>query len=91
MDADAGLGLGLSSIEQYATFEDYLDGQVSETDMFYLEDEVRVLDWLRLLSEERAGAGRVIDLPAPTPHPSLVPRTSPASSWNWATAGAAIL
>mmetsp|Transcript_30711 Transcript_30711/g.52719 ORF Transcript_30711/g.52719 Transcript_30711/m.52719 type:complete len:234 (-) Transcript_30711:166-867(-) len=36
---DAGLGLGLSSIEQYATFEDYLDGQVSETDMFYLEDE----------------------------------------------------
>ena len=40
MDADAGLGLGLSSIEQYATFEDYLDGQVSETDMFYLEDEV---------------------------------------------------
>lgn len=28
-----------TSLEQYATYEDYLDAQVSETDMFYLEDE----------------------------------------------------
>ncbi|KAJ8613501.1 hypothetical protein CTAYLR_002175 [Chrysophaeum taylorii] len=27
------------SLEQFATYEDYLDAQVSETDMFYLEDE----------------------------------------------------
>ncbi|KAF0689803.1 Aste57867_18761 [Aphanomyces stellatus] len=27
------------SLDQYATYEDYLDSQISETDIFYLEDE----------------------------------------------------
>jgi len=30
---------GVDSLEQYATYEDYLDSQISETDMYYLEDE----------------------------------------------------
>merc|ERR1711865_1359232 len=30
---------GADSLEQYATYEDYLDSQISETDMYYLEDE----------------------------------------------------
>mmetsp|Transcript_28264 Transcript_28264/g.33506 ORF Transcript_28264/g.33506 Transcript_28264/m.33506 type:complete len:145 (+) Transcript_28264:44-478(+) len=29
----------MDSMGQYITFEDYLDAQVSETDMYYLEDE----------------------------------------------------
>lgn len=37
-DDEAMLGL-TDSLEQFATFEDYLDSQVSDTDMFYLEDE----------------------------------------------------
>ena len=28
---------GVDSLEQYATYEDYLDSQISETDMYYLE------------------------------------------------------
>ena len=31
--------LGTDGFEQFATYEDYLDAQVSETDMYYLEDE----------------------------------------------------
>lgn len=27
------------SLDQFATYEDYLDSQLSETDLFYLEDE----------------------------------------------------
>ena len=34
-----GGGLGGDSLEQFASYEDYLDAQVSETDMYYLEDE----------------------------------------------------
>jgi hypothetical protein len=34
-----GEGLVGDSLEQYATYEDYLDSQISETDMYYLEDE----------------------------------------------------
>ena len=32
-------GTGADSLDQYATYEDYLDSQISGTDMFYLEDE----------------------------------------------------
>merc|ERR1719157_280062 len=30
---------GADSLEQYATYEDYLDSQISPTDLYYLEDE----------------------------------------------------
>ena len=36
---DDSSALGLDTLEQFATYEDYLDSQVSETDMYYLEDE----------------------------------------------------
>ena len=36
---DDSTALGLDTLEQFATYEDYLDSQVSETDMYYLEDE----------------------------------------------------
>ena len=36
---DDGAGLALDVVEQFATYEDYLDSQVTDTDMFYLEDE----------------------------------------------------
>jgi len=32
-------GLALDVVEQFATYEDYLDSQVTDTDMFFLEDE----------------------------------------------------
>ncbi|GLD93798.1 hypothetical protein PINS_up002403 [Pythium insidiosum] len=32
-------GFGSESLDQYATYEDYLDAQLTETDLFYLEDE----------------------------------------------------
>jgi hypothetical protein len=37
-DEPESLG-GADSLEQFATYEDYLDSQISETDMYYLEDE----------------------------------------------------
>ena len=30
---------GASIIDEYATYEDYLDSQISATDIYYLEDE----------------------------------------------------
>ncbi|KAJ0404480.1 hypothetical protein P43SY_008800 [Pythium insidiosum] len=32
-------GFGSETLDQYATYEDYLDAQLTETDLFYLEDE----------------------------------------------------
>ena len=32
-------GVGADALEQFTDYEAYLDSQVSETDMFYLEDE----------------------------------------------------
>ncbi|CAN0249812.1 unnamed protein product [Ectocarpus sp. 8 AP-2014] len=29
----------MDTVEQYETYEDYLDSQVTETDMYYLQDE----------------------------------------------------
>ena len=37
--ADVDAGLDLDVAEQYATYEDYLDSQITETDMYFLEDE----------------------------------------------------
>ena len=38
MDNDEGIGMeGVES--QFATYEDYLDSQISPTDLYYLEDE----------------------------------------------------
>jgi len=37
--ADADAGVDLDVAEQYATYEDYLDSQITETDMYFLEDE----------------------------------------------------
>ncbi len=37
--ADEDLGVGDSIVGEYATYEDYLDSQISATDIYYLEDE----------------------------------------------------
>mmetsp|Transcript_22482 Transcript_22482/g.69638 ORF Transcript_22482/g.69638 Transcript_22482/m.69638 type:complete len:233 (-) Transcript_22482:137-835(-) len=36
---DQSVSIGVDVADQYGTYEDYLDSQVNETDMFYLEDE----------------------------------------------------
>ncbi|KAJ3162351.1 hypothetical protein HDU86_004831 [Geranomyces michiganensis] len=36
---DLQSGTGDSTVAEFATYEDYLDNQVSETDLFYLEDK----------------------------------------------------
>mmetsp|Transcript_9263 Transcript_9263/g.14216 ORF Transcript_9263/g.14216 Transcript_9263/m.14216 type:complete len:246 (-) Transcript_9263:205-942(-) len=36
---DDSTALGMDTVEQYETYEDYLDSQVTDTDMYYLEDE----------------------------------------------------
>ena len=36
---DNGADLGLDVVEQFDTYEDYLDSQLTATDMFYLEEE----------------------------------------------------
>jgi hypothetical protein len=33
-------GAGTDSLDQFATYEDYLDSQISGTDMFYLEENL---------------------------------------------------
>ena len=33
------VGLGSNVVTEIATYEDYLDSQISEIDMYYLEDE----------------------------------------------------
>lgn len=39
MGADDNDDTGLDIVEQFDTYEDYLDSQLNETDLFYLEDE----------------------------------------------------
>ncbi|CAM9542609.1 unnamed protein product [Discosporangium mesarthrocarpum] len=39
LPSDDGLHDVLDTVEQYETYEDYLDSQVTETDMYYLQDE----------------------------------------------------
>ncbi|KER19040.1 hypothetical protein T265_15692, partial [Opisthorchis viverrini] len=37
---DEGLPIGLdSAVTQFSTYEDFLDSQITATDLFYLEDE----------------------------------------------------
>lgn len=35
---------GGESLDRFATYEDYLDSQISETDMYYLEVKRRIYD-----------------------------------------------
>lgn len=44
----AGFGEGKEGALEYATFEDYLDSQITETDMYYLEDEELARDLVEL-------------------------------------------
>ena len=37
--AEEDLAVGDSIVGEYATYEDYLDSQISATDIYYLEDE----------------------------------------------------
>jgi hypothetical protein len=39
MGIDGGDDMALDIVEQFDTYEDYLDSQLNETDLFYLEDE----------------------------------------------------
>ena len=36
---NGGGDVGLDIVEQFDTYEDYLDSQLTSTDMFYLEEE----------------------------------------------------
>ena len=50
MDEDGrdGAGAGEGSALDFATYEDYLDSQISAVDMFYLEDEDLARDLVEL-------------------------------------------
>ena len=39
MNADEDMAVGEGIVGEYATYEDYLDSQISPTDLYYLEDE----------------------------------------------------
>ena len=52
------VGLGSNVVTEFATYEDYLDSQISEIDMYYLEDE----DLARQLVElGYRGSGETLD------------------------------
>ena len=69
MDEDGrdGAGAGEGSALDFATYEDYLDSQISAVDMFYLEDEDLARDLVELgcvLTQHWADPLR--DLPTPS-------------------------
>ena len=74
MGNDENDDMGLDVVEQFDTYEDYLDSQLNPTDLYYLEDEdvgrqlVEWIDWRRSIdlgNGERRWNSTALSYPPP--------------------------
>ncbi|KAG6576581.1 Pyruvate kinase [Phytophthora cinnamomi] len=87
------------SLDQFATYEDYLDSQLSETDLFYLEDEELARQLCIIFIRDKNAKGQEISgyidyalrlknepfEPYFERKKKLLPKSSDLSYYNWET------